>query len=307
MQFSKSVLFYFLASAGVAVGDTTNSNLKDAVGDGGVNKMSFSLTYTNNDGSICSPCLLCEGSALPNVFDPKRASLCISCTGNDSCNEAIITNSFHKAWGMTYTSFVSHEGDASLDPDEISILASDDYDEGSDSGTWNKLATSSATLLFQQRNMPQHILFDNSAMYRHYRIVFRCKDNSNMMKIGHVGIVQSYTKTYAVQIFENITKSDVLGLVAPNPFGPAMVGFCHNLNGNFNGHRERKRLSNHDDSNDCLMSCYNYVMSSNLEDEHVSGCQSDVQKGCYVYNKNSYIASSGSGDTRGTCWVTGNQ
>ena len=114
MQFSKSVLFYFLASAGVAAGDTTNSNLKDAVGDGGVNKMSFSLTYTNNDGSICSPCLLCEGSALPNVFDPKSASLCVSCTGNDSCNEAIITNSFHKAWGMTYTSFVSHEGDASL-------------------------------------------------------------------------------------------------------------------------------------------------------------------------------------------------
>ena len=80
MQFSTSVLFYFLATAGVAAGETSTSTIKDDIGDGGENKMSFSLSYANNDGSTCAPCLLCEGSALPNVFDPKSASLCVSCT-----------------------------------------------------------------------------------------------------------------------------------------------------------------------------------------------------------------------------------
>lgn len=435
------------------------------MGDGGVNKMSFSLTYTNNDGSICTPCLLCEGSALSNVFDPNRASLCVSCTGNDSCNEATITNSFHKAWGMTYTSFVSHEGDVSLDPDEISILASDDYDEDSDSGTWNTLATSSAALLFQQRNVPQHILFDNSIMYRHYRIVFRCKDNSNTMKIGHVGIVQSYTKTYAVQTFEKITKTEVLGLptkvpttapsnspsnlptgtpttastlpqvnvalqgvasqsttwngrvaskaidgitnesgthtdnkafewwrvdlndnyaigkvaiwnrsdccterlsgskveilnsmgdvvdtktigdvngiyyiefefdgiigksvkitktiqkvlslaevqvyaAVPNPFGPSMVGFCQNVNGSHVGSSSaRKKVGTYSNKNDCLMSCYNYLVLSKLEGEYISGCQYPESGNCYVYNEDSFIATSGSGHVQSTCWVVEN-
>ena len=60
----------------------------------------------------------------------------------------------------------------SRDPDAISMLASDNYDEGSNSGTWNTLATSSAVLLFQQIDVPQHILFDNNAMSQHYRIVF---------------------------------------------------------------------------------------------------------------------------------------
>lgn len=182
MPISKSALFYFLSIAGVAAGDTLAS-----VGDGGEEKMSFSLSYTNIDGSICTPCVFCEGSALHNTFDPNVGSLCMSCANYASCDQAIITNSFQKAWGMTYASLASDEGDASFDPDVISIEASDDYDEGSKTGTWSTLASSSTSLVYKTRNAPQDIVFGGNVMHSHYRIIFRRKDNSDTMKIGNVG------------------------------------------------------------------------------------------------------------------------
>jgi len=228
MQFSTSVLIYFLATAGVAAGETSTSTIKEAVGDGGENKMSFSLSYANNDGSTCSPCLLCEGSALHNLFDPKIASMCISCTDNASCDEVIITNSFQKAWGMTYVALTSHEGDATFDPETISILASDDYDEGSKTGIWSTLATSSFALVFQKRNTSQDIVFDNSAMHSHYRFVFRRKDNVNTMKIGHVGVVKSYLKTYSAELFNKIMQTEVIGLPSKAPTAAPTTTVEHN-------------------------------------------------------------------------------
>ena len=56
-------------------------------------------------------------------------------------------------------------------------------------------------------------------------------------------------------------------------------------------------------SNDCLMSCYNYFMSS--DGEYVSGCQHNhgVNNKCYACYLDSYVAPSGSGSKKATCWL----
>ena len=114
MLFSKLALLYFLSTTRVSAGETSTRTINDDVGDGEANKMSFSLSHANKDGSACAPCVLCEGSALNNVLDQKTSSLCVRCADDASCEEAIMTNSFQKACHMTRTSLTSHEGDASL-------------------------------------------------------------------------------------------------------------------------------------------------------------------------------------------------
>lgn len=217
MKFFSSSLFCYLASAGVRSVVAATNTIGDKVGTGGENTMSFSLTYANADGSVCTPCALCEGSSVHDVFKTSAASLCISCTDESACDEAIVMSSFETAWGMTYTSLTSHEGDAISDPESIAILGSDDYDEGSKTGSWTILATSSSDVLFTKRNEPYDVVVDNDALYAHYRFVFTIKDNSKPMKIGHIGVVESYLKTYAVELFEKLTESKVGGLPSKAP------------------------------------------------------------------------------------------
>ena len=54
-------------------------------------------------------------------------------------------------------------------------------------------------------------------MHSHHRFVFRRKDNVNTMKIGHVGVVQSYLKTYTAELFNKIMQNEVIGLPTKAP------------------------------------------------------------------------------------------
>lgn len=68
---------------------------------------------------------------------------------------------------MTYTSLSSHVGDNAFDPESITILGSDNYDEGSKMGSWSILASSSSDLLFTKRNESYDVAVDNVALHTH--------------------------------------------------------------------------------------------------------------------------------------------
>ena len=110
------------------------------------------------------------------------------------------------------------------DPETISIQASADYDEENNTGSWSTLASLSSASVYTTRNESQDILFDNSVLYSHYRFIFRRKDNYSTMKIGHVGVVESYLKKYAVDLFGRIANSDVLGLPTNVPSADPSAG-----------------------------------------------------------------------------------
>lgn len=219
MKYSKSSLLCFICAARSLTTGVSQSNIKDVVSDGGANHVSFSISYTNDDGTDCEPCTFCEGSSATDFFDPKSPSICITCgTEGKICNKLALTTSFKTPWAMEYTSLTSHDGGEELhDPKTILVQASNDYDAASKKGTWETLLTSSSALVFQERYVPQDIMLDNDDEYHHYRIVLQIKDGSTIMKVGHYGLIQAYLKLYTVELVEKITDLKVKGLPTRAP------------------------------------------------------------------------------------------
>ena len=118
MKFSSNVLTFFIGSSLIAPISSTNLSLdkiKEAVGDGGANNIRFSSTYTNSDGSACTPCILCPGSRLSSLFDPNAKSICVDCSkATDSCSRMKVVSTFDKEWKMKFFTLVSSEVDASM-------------------------------------------------------------------------------------------------------------------------------------------------------------------------------------------------
>lgn len=129
----------------------------------------------------------------------------------------VVTTSFKTPCVMKYTSFTSHDGEESYDPYTISVQASEDYDAGSMTETWSMLMISSSASVFKERNTLQDVILDNNTSYNHYRVLFRLKDGSSKMKLGHYGLIQAYLKKYSVQLYEKITNQKVLGLLTREP------------------------------------------------------------------------------------------
>lgn len=214
MKYSKSSLLCFICAARSLTTGVSQSNIKDVVSDGGANHVSFSISYTNDDGTDCEPCTFCEGSSATDFFDPKSPSICIACgTEGKTCNQVALTTSFKTPWAMEYTTLTSHDGGEELhDPKTILVQASNDYDAASKKGTWKTLLTSSSALVFQERYVPQDIMLDNDDEHHHYRIVLQIKDGSTIMKVGYYGLIQAYLKLYTVKLVEKITDLKVKGL-----------------------------------------------------------------------------------------------
>jgi len=216
MKLFKSALFHLLYTAVVLAVDISQDKIKEEVGDGGSNTVSFSISYANDSETVCFPCAFCEGSSVNSLFNPKGPSVCIACGSDEnSCNQMVVTTSFKTPCVMKYTSFTSHDGEESYDPDTISVQASEDYNAGSMTETWSTLMSSSSASVFKERNTLQDVILDNDTSYNHYRVLFRLKDGSSkmkVMKLGHYGLIQAYLKTYSVQLYEKITNQKVLGL-----------------------------------------------------------------------------------------------
>ena len=66
-------------------------------------------------------------------------------------------------------------------------------------------------LTFDSRSESQDFVFTNNIVpYKHYSIKLVRKTASSTMHVGHYGIVESYTKQCASNIFNDITGNDVL-------------------------------------------------------------------------------------------------
>ena len=118
MKFPIKALALFIGSALTAPTssmDLSLSKIKEVAGDGGANNIRFSSVYTNADGSTCAPCILCPGSRLNSLFDPKVKSICVDCSkSTDSCSRMKFISTFEKEWKMKFFSLTSSEVDASM-------------------------------------------------------------------------------------------------------------------------------------------------------------------------------------------------
>ena len=83
------------------------------------------------------------------------------------------------------------------DPEKVKMQGSNDMNN------WVELYNSQ--LVFTERLKPEKFVFKNSNMFKYYSLSFERKENSSKMHVGHYGLVEEYTKSCGIQIFEGIS------------------------------------------------------------------------------------------------------
>lgn len=93
--------------------------------------------------------------------------------------------------------------DVDTDPKKVILEASNDLKE------WYELYNSD--LIFYSRNKSQDFVISaNEVSYKHYAISFERQTASSAMHVGNYGILESYAKQCAANIYNDIVGSNVL-------------------------------------------------------------------------------------------------
>jgi len=175
------------------------------VGNGCINTIKISHAYETKDFTPCDACAFCAGSSLNTIFNPYIYGMCVDCsTAENPCNLIRIITSFTIPWVMKYVSLSPSEMSVDSDPEVFVIEASNNLQD------WFTLY-SSEELTFGNRSESEDFVFsENAELYKHYATIFVRKTSSSTMHVGHYGIVESYTKQCASNIFNDITGNDVV-------------------------------------------------------------------------------------------------
>ena len=88
--------------------------IKNKIGDGCANNLSFASAFFTHEGSTCNACRFCSGSSLSSLFDPRTSSTCIECdTNDDECEEFKVFTTFDKAWRTWFFTILTSDASTS--------------------------------------------------------------------------------------------------------------------------------------------------------------------------------------------------
>lgn len=190
--------FIFLVVLSAFDSSVKAGTIEEDVGDGCMNRVSFSSSFETDEGETCEQCSFCQGFNLHSIFDPKVESTCISCPGSEhSCNSIRVLTSFETAHMMKFLQMSSSGMDADTDPVKITLEGSNDLN------TWSSLYEDDLT--FATRKVAQDFVLSNTNEYLHYSITFERNPASTTMHIGQYGVIESYTKQCASNLYAAIT------------------------------------------------------------------------------------------------------
>jgi len=181
---------------------SASSTIEDAVGDGCQNRFDFESQFVTDAGDECTSCHFCSGSKLSDIFNPKKESVCVDCSSADNeCNSLQLITRFQQQWAMEFVSIISSNMDSNFDPARVVLKASNDAQ------TWESLYNSDDHngLDVVSRKTAQDLLFNPSQKFKEYEMLFKMKDASSKMYLGHYGIVESFTKICTSNLFKDIT------------------------------------------------------------------------------------------------------
>jgi len=204
MHYSAAIVALFAASmAPITSAGLTPEDIKEVVADGCVNNIKFSSSFKTNTGEACSTCTFFDGSLLSSFFDPKVENVCVDCgVADNSCTNLEIVAEFENSWLMNFIMLTSSAMPSDNDPFKIIIKASDDKN------TWHTINESD--LVFAERKKDNLVLFNNNLKYNIYSISFQRKNTSTKICLEQYGLVESYTKACAANLFGGITGVDLL-------------------------------------------------------------------------------------------------
>jgi len=172
------------------------STLKESVGSGCRNSVNFYANIKAEDGSKCAKSSLCEGSHTNTIFAPHAKDTCIKFSDEEpQCSVFEVVTSFEEGWCMTHLTMKASRMDPSLDPKSFKFLAS------KDKLVWKELL--STEVAFQNREDKIAYTFKNKYKYHHYAMRF--EKSKDVMHVGKVGLVESYTASCTADLHHKIT------------------------------------------------------------------------------------------------------
>jgi len=204
MYYSAAIVAFFITS----MAPTTSAGLsaeaiKDVIGDGCVNNIKYNSSFKTDTGDTCSTCTFCDGSDLSSLFDPTVENACVDCgVADNDCNTLEIVTEFENPWPMNFITLTSSTMNADNDPFKIIIKASND------SNTWETINESD--LAFVERKKEHIVFFNNNQKHKIYSILLRRKSTSKKIYLGQYGLVDSYTKACAANLYKGITGDNSL-------------------------------------------------------------------------------------------------
>ena len=183
--------------------DWSKEALHKIVRDECKNRIVFSQSFTTESGVPCTSCSYCEGSNTSTIFDPLVADTCVECGhAGDTCDRIKYITAFEAEWIMTFLQFLSSTKDPIYDPQRIII-------EGSPSGENNQFTTlfdsdQQPNFVLSKRGATYSSLFSNNKSYKRYAVTFVRNNTSKYLYLGHYGIVQSFAKQCASDLFDEL-------------------------------------------------------------------------------------------------------
>jgi len=206
MKFDKTAVF-LLSSSAFAL---STDDIETKVGDGCANSVSFTSSFVTDAGLPCTSCGFCSGSAIRDLFNPKKLSTCVECDVKESsCNKLRVVTAFDKAWKMPFFSLLSSDAPSSDDPTGIVLEGSNTHDGG-----WKVLYDSSTLvsgLEFSARKAEELFILNANSdnEFKYFAITFVRKKDNTKIQIGNYGIIQSYTKVCTSNLHEALTETMV--------------------------------------------------------------------------------------------------
>jgi len=161
------------------------------------NRIDFSSAFFASDsGAACDTCTFCDESTTNSVFNPHIENVCMDCSkADDACNTLQVVTKFDSSWLMNVLSLTSSGMGVETDPAKVIMKGSNDLSD------WVELYNS--PLVFTERKKPEEFPFTNDKMmFKYYSLGFERKESSSKMHVGNYGLVEAYTKSCAIQLFE---------------------------------------------------------------------------------------------------------
>lgn len=235
MMFNRHTLVAFFSTfafySPVVTLALTSEEIAEAVGDGGKNKFTTSVSYFSEDGVACGSCVLCSESSLMSIFDTKGPSFCVDCTSvHNPCNKVKLISVFDKDWIIKYFSLTSSNDLVTADPMSVTLEGSNEHQNGDayKVSEWSSLfyTDEDGGFSFAERGEEKEFPFHNSQKFSAYAVTFGIKANSNQLSVANYGLVQSCTSQYTSELLDKLLDIKILPYDSLAPtVGPSLYEF----------------------------------------------------------------------------------
>lgn len=174
----------------------------DKLGNLGKNNLTFSTSYSDDDGIVCDSCNICSSSLEAYLFNPKEEKdFCVACDSGGGCNTVEITAVFETAWHMYYFSLFSSNAEVDKDPLSIALYGSNEVE------SWTTLLGDKSNPITSARKSSNTFFLyslSEAKAYKTYKLKMKKKPTAPELRVGYFNIVNVLLGDYTSGIMKDL-------------------------------------------------------------------------------------------------------